>query len=365
MNKLKKIVNKISSLKSVFTPADKYNELIDNHNELITVVEELSNNSGGGGTTDLFANTNPYQFLKVNATNDGLESQDLFLNTVGSKLVKTSANNMGFEYFDLFANTTASQFVKINSSNTGLESINLFANTKANYALAANADNNAVERSKFYYKEDAELNASILIGLQSNPWTTASTGPQFTVPKSIIIGSDGGNHTVSTNTLSGIIALNSPQVRQSNIVSIGNYYHKVFITNGNQIRRKYFYILPDSAASPEYSLLSLIMGGYINGSDSAKTLTVTLNNIDTELREYFINISLGNDKWMHTEMDFIVDNTMSTSANHVTVAVSGDDISVNGTDNLVVNAGTIGKFTAVIHSTPGNAYQKVKICRVF
>ena len=164
MNKLKKIVNKISHLKSVFTPADKYNDLVDNINELTTVVDELSNNSGGGNSTDLFTNTTASEFVKTNATNDGLES------------------------VNLFENTAASQFVKINSGNTGLESINLFANTKANYALAANADNNAVERSKFYYKEDAELNASILIGLQSNPWTTASTGPQFPVPKSIIIG---------------------------------------------------------------------------------------------------------------------------------------------------------------------------------
>ena len=317
MINLKKITNKISSLKSVFTPADKYNDLVDNLNELTTVVDELAANSGGGNSTDLFTDT------------------------------------------------TANQFVKTNSTNDGLQSVNLFADTKANYALGANANNNAIERSKFYYKEDTDLNASILIGRQSDPWTTASTGPQYTIPKSIIIGSDSGNKTISTNTLSGIIALNSPQVRQSDIVSIGNYYHKVFITNGNQIRRKYYYIVSDSNASPTYSLLSLIMGGYVNGFDSAKTLTITLDNIDEELREYFINISLGNDKWIHTEMDFIVDNTVATGSNHVTVAVSGNDISVNGNDSLVVNAGTIGKFTAIIHSTPGGAHQKVKICRVF
>ena len=341
MNSLKKITNKISSLKSVFTPADKYNELIDNHNELITVVEELSNNSGGGGTTDLFTNTTASKFVKTNSTNDGLESTDLF------------------------ENTNASQFVMTNSTNDGLESVNLFADTKANYGVGVNSTNNGLEKNKFYYKEETDLNASILIGRQSDPWTTASTGPQYTIPKSIIIGSDSGNKTITKNTLSGIIALNSPEVRQSDIVSIGNYYHKVFITNGNQIRRKYYYIVSDSTASPTYSLLSLIMGGYVNGFDSAKTLTITLDNIDEELREYFINISLGNDKWIHTEMDFIVDNTVATGSNHVTVAVSGNDISVNGTDNLVVNAGTIGKFTAVIHSTPGGAYQKVKICRVF
>ena len=341
MNKLKKIVNKISHLKSVFTPADKYNDLVDNLNELTTVVDELAANSGGGNSTDLFTNTTASEFVKTNSTNDGLESENLFANTFASKIIKTNSSNSGFESFDLFADT------------------------KANYALGANANNNAIERSKFYYKEETDLNASILIGRQSDPWTTASTGPQYTIPKSIIIGSDSGNKTISKNTLSGIIALNSPEVRQSDIVSIGNYYHKVFITNGNQIRRKYYYIVSDSAASPTYSLLSLIMGGYVNGFDSAKTLTITLDNINEELREYFINISLGNDKWIHTEMDFIVDNTVATGSNHVTVAVSGNDISVNGNDSLVVNAGTIGKFTAIIHSTPGGAYQKVKICRVF
>ena len=341
MNKLKKIVNKISHLKSVFTPADKYNDLVDNINELTTVVEELSNNSGGGGTTDLFTNTNAYQFVKTNSTNDGLESQDLFLNTFASKFVKTNSSNMGFE------------------------SVDLFANTKPYYGVGTNSTNDAIEYSKFYYKEDGDLNASILIGRQANPWTTASTAPQFKVPKSIIIGSDGGNHTISKNTLSGIIALNSPEIRTSDIVSIGNYYHKVFITNGNQIRRKFYYIVSDGNAQPEYSLLSLIMGGYINGNDSAKTLTITLDNIDNELREYFINSSNGMDKWIHTEVDFLIDNTIATGTNHITVAVSGNDISVNGTDNLVVNAGTIGKFTGIIHSTPGGAYQKVKICRVF
>ena len=341
MNKLKKIVNKISHLKSVFTPADKYNDLVDNLNELTTVVDELAANSGGGNTTDLFTNTTASEFVKTNTTNDGLESENLF------------------------ANTIASQFVKTNSGNNGFDTVNLFANTKPNYTVKVNATNDAIESSKFYYKEEADLNASILIGRQSDPWTTANTTPQYTIPKSIIIGSDSGNKTISKNTLSGIIALNSPEVRQSDIVSIGNYYHKVFITNGNQIRRKYFYILSDSAASPTYSLLNLIMGGYVNGFDSAKTLTVTLDNIDTELREYFINISLGNDKWIHTEFDFIVDNTVATGTNHITVAVSGNDISVNGTDNLVVNAGTIGKFTGIIHSTPGGAYQKVKVCRVY
>ena len=45
MNKLKKIVNKISHLKSVFTPADKYNELVDilnTSNDLLTFLKTHS-----------------------------------------------------------------------------------------------------------------------------------------------------------------------------------------------------------------------------------------------------------------------------------------------------------------------------------
>ena len=100
MNKLKKIVNKISSLKSVFTPADKYNELIDNHNELITVVEELSNNSGGGGTTDLFTDTTANQFVKTNSTNDGIVSTNLFANTSGSQFLKTNPENSELQFLE-------------------------------------------------------------------------------------------------------------------------------------------------------------------------------------------------------------------------------------------------------------------------
>ena len=43
MNKLKKIVNKISHLKSVFTPADKYNELVDILNESNNLILFLRN----------------------------------------------------------------------------------------------------------------------------------------------------------------------------------------------------------------------------------------------------------------------------------------------------------------------------------
>lgn len=317
MNKLKKIVNKISSLKSVFTPADKYNDLVDNLNELTTVVDELAANSGGGNSTDLFTNT------------------------------------------------TASKFVKTNSTNDGLESTDLFANTKPYYGVGVNSTNNGFEKMKFHYSEDSESVPNILIGRQTDP---SGDGLLHYVPKkSVVIGSESLNKTLTTENLSRIIAINSPSITQSNIIAIGNSYNTKFISHGTPVRRKYLGIFPDSAANPNYQFSQLITtGSYVNGSDSAKTFTITLDNIDIELRQSFLDTSAnGSDKWIHTEVDFLIDNTIATGTNHVTVAVSGNDISVNGTNNLVVNAGTIGKFTAVVYSTSGGAYQKVKICRVF
>lgn len=339
MNKLKKIVNKISSLKSVFTPADKYNELIDNHNELITVVEELSNNSGGGGTTDLFTNTTASEFVKTNSTNDGLESEDLFLNTTASKVVKTNSNNNGFE------------------------SIDLFNDTNPKFAVGVNSNNNGLSKFKSYYNEADTEKSNFVVGRQTDVIGTA--GSNLFPENSIVIGNDPiGNKTINSSGKVNIIAFKADEILLSNITVVGNSTQKAFISHGGQIRRKYYNIISDSAASPNYPLVSMIMGGYINGSDSAKTLTVSLDSIDY-LKTYFIASSNGNDKWLHAEFDFIVDNTVATSTNHITLSLSGSDLSVNGTDSLVVNAGTIGKFTAVIHSTPGNAYQKVKICRVF
>lgn len=315
MNKLKKIVNKISHLKSVFTPADKYNDLVDNINELTTVVDELAANSGGGGATDLFANT------------------------------------------------TASEFVKTNATNDGLESANLFTNTANKFAVGVNSSNNELNKFKAYYNEADTARSNFVVGRQTDVIGTVSAA--YLPEDSIVIGNDPiGNYTIASSNKSNIIAFKADEIRLSNITVIGNSTQKAFISHGGQIRRKYYNIMSDSAASPNYPLVSLIMGGYINGSDSAKTLTVSLTNIDY-LKTYFIDSSNGNDKWLHAEFDFIIDNTVATSTNHITLSLSGSDLSVNGTDSLVVNAGTIGKFTAVVYSTPGGAYQKVKICRVF
>ena len=264
---------------------------------------------------------------------------------------------------DLFENTTASQFVKTNATNDGLESEDLFLNTADKFAVGVNSSNNELSKFKAYYNEADTAKSNFVVGRQTDVIGTA--GSNLFPENSIVIGNDPiGNKTINSSGKVNVIAFKADEVKLSDITVIGNSTQKAFISHGGQIRRKHYNIISDSAASPNYPLVSLIMGGYINGSDSAKTLTVSLDSIDN-LKTYFINSANGSDKWLHAEFDFIVDNTVATSTNHVTLSLSGSDLSVNGTDSLVVNAGTIGKFTAVIHSTPGNAYQKVKICRVF
>ena len=264
---------------------------------------------------------------------------------------------------DLFTNTTASEFVKTNATNDGFESIDLFANTANKFAVGVNSSNNELSKFKVYYNEADTARSNFVVGRQTDVIGTA--GSNYFPENSRVIGNDPiGNMTISSSGKTNIIALKADEIKLSDITVIGNSTQKASISHGGQIRRKYYNIISDSAASPNYPLVSLIMGGYINGSDSAKTLTVSLTNI-YYLKTYFIDSANGNDKWLHAEFDFIIDNTVATSTNHVTLSLSGSDLSVNGTDSLVVNAGTIGKFTAVIHSTPGGAYQKVKICRVF
>ena len=239
----------------------------------------------------------------------------------------------------------------------------LFTNTADKFAVGVNSSNNEFSKFKVYYNEADTVKSNFVVGRQTDVIGTA--GSNLFPEDSIVIGSDPiGNKTINSSGKSNIIAFKADEIKMSDITVIGNSFQKIFISHGSQIRRKHHNIYPDSAASPVYAFTSLIINGYINGSDSAKTLTVSLDSIDN-LKTYFINSANGSDNWLHAEFDFIVDNTVATSTNHVTLLLSGSDLSVNGTDSLVVNAGTIGKFTAVIHSTPDGAYQKVKICRVF
>lgn len=313
MINLKKITNKISSLKSVFTSAEKYNEIVDEFTKVDSRIEELEASSGG--TTNLFTDT------------------------------------------------TANQFVKTNSTNDGLESANLFTNTANKFAVGVNSSNNELNKFKAYYNEADTARSNFVVGRQTDVIGTA--GSDNFPENSIVIGNDPiGNKTINSSDKVNVIAFKADEIKLSDITVVGNSTQKAFISHGGQIRRKYYNIISDSTASPEYTLTSLVTGGYINGSDSAKTLTVSLTGI-SDLKTYFINSANGSDKWLHAEFDFIIDNTVATSTNHITLSLNGSDLSVNGNDSLVVNAGTIGKFTAVIHNNVGGSAQKVKICRVF
>ena len=277
-------------------------------------------------------------------------------------MLRLAASN-GFTYASTLEGYRQDSIAIDISGGAGFESANLFTNTANKFAVGVNSSNNELSKFKAYYNEADTVKSNFVVGRQTDVIGTA--GSDNFPEDSIVIGNDPiGNMTISSSGKTNIIGFKADEIKLSNITVIGNSTQKAFISHGGQIRRKYYNIISDSAASPNYPLVSLIMGGYINGSDSAKTLTVSLDSIGN-LKAYFINSANGSDKWLHAEFDFIVDNTVATSTNHITLSLSGSDLSVNGTDSLVVNAGTIGKFTAVIHSTPDGAYQKVKICRVF
>ena len=346
MNKLKKIVNKISSLKSVFTPADKYNELIDNHNELITVVEELYNNSGGGGTTDLFTNTTASKFVKTNSTNDGLESTDLFENTNASQFVKTNSTNDGLESINLFEDTTALQFVKTNSTNDGLQSVNLFSETSANKAVKANSTNTGLEDLPISIDE---TNKKVLIGE-----TFANSGS--IINQCVLIsGDNSGNNAINgTTSKSNIIGINAVGIKRGNISVIGNLAYKTFAAFGNMINGfNASYLTVSSTISVETLLEYTLVNSTTN------TLTMTISGSVDNLVNYHGVVNTN------ATLAFIVDNTTANTGNDFTIAFSDPTFSVNGTDSLVVSSGTVGKFELYMYYDFLNNVRKAKVCRVY
>ena len=373
MNKLKKIVNKISSLKSVFTPADKYNELIDNHNELITVVEELSNNSGGGGTTNLFTDTTANQFVKTNSTNDGLQSLNLFENTTASKFVKTNSSNMGFESVDLFANTSGNQFLKTNIANNGLYSIDLFAQTVADQVLTVNSGNNGFSSKDL----NAELYGNINTGYAITQSDTGSGFKNFDVyldkdSEKVLIGEDpiqknsqittnsvviGGNTTsyvscvYGSSTRNNIIGINAININTDNTIAIGNSTYATCKLHGN-IQNVCQYV--SETTSRTLAIIALGKVNIYNNSTNAITTTF-LGSVSDFQNEY---------QTFQGIVTFYVDNTKATTGNNYTIAFSDSSISVNGTDSLVVSSGTVGKFELYMYYDGAGEY-KGKVCRVY
>ena len=321
MNKLKKIVNKISSLKSVFTPADKYNELIDNHNELITVVEELSNNSGGGGTTDLFTDTTANQFVKTNSTNDGLQSVNLFADTASYQFLRTNSTNDGLQSLNLFNDTTANKAVKANSTNTGLEDLPISID---------------------------ETNKKVLIG--ENFTNSGSITNQCV----LISGDNIGNNAINgTDPKANIIGINAIGIKRGNITVIGNSNYRTFVSFGNNINvHGGVYLSESGTISSEY------LGQFRIVNDSTNALTVTINgSVNNIVTYYGVITDIFN-------ISFIVDNTRATTGNNLTLVFSDPSFSVNGTDSLVVSSGNMAKFELCV-SYDGNGKGYAKVCRVY
>ena len=344
MINLKKITNKISSLKSVFTSAEKYNEIVDEFTKVDSRIEELEASSGG--TTDLFTNTTASQFVKTNATNDGLESQDLFANTTASEFVKTNSTNDGIVSTNLFANTSGSQFIKTNSENNGLQSVNLFSDTTANKAVKANSTNTGLEDLPISIDE---TNKKVLIGE-----TFANSGS--IINQCVLISGDtsGINAINGTTPKSNIIGINAIGIKRGNISVIGNLAYKTFAAFGNMINA---FNTSNLTVSSTIGVETLLEYTLVNGTTNTLTMTI-IGSVDNLVNYHGVVSS-------NATLAFIVDNTNANTGNNFTIAFSDSSFSVNGTDSLVVSSGTVGKFEIYIYYDFLNNVRKAKVCRVY
>ena len=350
MINLKKITNKISSLKSVFTPADKYNDLVDNVNEMSTVVDELVANSGGGGggTTDLFTATTANQFVKTNSTNDGIVSTNLFANTSGSQFLKTNIANNGLYSINLFDQTVADQVVTVNSGNNGFTSTDLFTDLYSNiqngYAITQSDTGSGFKNLDVYLNKDSE---KVLIGedpIQKNSQITTN---------SVVIG--GNTNSVpcvyGSSTRSNIIGINATNINTNNTIAIGNSSYATCKLHGN-IQNVCQYL--SETTSRTLDIISLGKANIYNNSTNA--ITTTFSGSVSDFQDEY--------KTFQGILAFYVDNTKATTGNNYTIAFSDSSISVNGTDSLVVSSGTVGKFELYMYYDGAGAY-KGKVCRVY
>ena len=343
MINLKKITNKISSLKSVFTSAEKYNEIVDEFTKVDSRIEELEASSGG--TTDLFTNTTASKFVKTNSTNDGLESTDLFENTNASQFVKTNSTNDGIVSTNLFANTSGSQFIKTNSGNNGLQSVNLFSDTTANKAVKANSTNTGLEDLPISIDE---TNRKIFIGENFINSDTISANC------TIISGSQYAANAINSSTgKNDIIAIGASSINRSNMSTIGSNIIFTFLKYGQHING---FNCAEVSGSVSYPIPQLGLTSFINSSTSSVTVTFT-GAISTLITEFSINTS-------YATVSFVVNNLKATTGNNFTLVFSDPSISVNGTDSLVVSSGTVGKFELYMYNDGVGEY-KGKVCRVY
>ena len=119
----------------------------------------------------------------------------------------------------------------------------------------------------------------------------------------------------------------------------------------------------------ELKALSHIM--YISNNDSPLTITITenigdfiianLNNYVNYTNNTFIKSTDDVTTFIGATFPIILNNIHSTSTNTLTLNLgTNTGLTVNGTDSLVVAAGTVGKFEVVITSAT-----TAKVCRVY
>ena len=256
---------------------------------------------------------------------------------------------------DLFTNTTASEFVKTNATNDGLESFNLFGGTTASQAVQVNATNDELEGMLLKYDDTKK---SLFIG---NP---VSQSAALTGSRIIAIGDNGNGDNVfntSLDSYNDTIAINSIPLKRSKYVSIGNGANLGFISNGGRVTlRRVMALTTDTGTD----IRNLVERGFKATTDSAKTITIN-NYILNTIQNIAGSVDLTYTEWIGAQLDFIIDNTIATGTNHITIALSATGLSVNGTDSLVVNAGTVGKFAVIVTNPIVGDTGTAKICRVF
>lgn len=232
---------------------------------------------------------------------------------------------------DLFENTTASQAVQANSTNDGLEGMLL--------------------------KYD-DTKKSLFIGIP------VSQSTELTGSRIVAIGANNNGDNVfnpSLDSYNDTIAINSIPLKRSKYVSIGNGANLGFVTNGGRVTlRRVMLLTTDTGAD----IRNLVERGFKATTDSAKTITIN-NHIFNTISNIAGSTDFTYTEWIGAQLDFIIDNTVATGTNHITIALSATGLSVNGTDSLVVNAGTIGKFAVIVTDPITGDTGTAKICRVF
>ena len=231
----------------------------------------------------------------------------------------------------------------------------LFKNTTALQAVQANATNDELESMLLKYDDTKK---SLFIGKPISQ-SDALTGSRI-----VAIGANNNGDDVfnpSLDSYNDTIAINSIPLKRSKYVSIGNGAHLGFISNGGRVTlRRVMSLTTDTGAD----IRNLVERGFKATTDSAKTITIN-NHIFNTISNIAGSTTLTYTEWLGAQLDFIIDNTIATGTNHITIALSATGLSVNGTDSLIVNAGTIGKFAIIVTDPITGDTGTAKICRVF